>query len=102
MNKKATTYNPNIIDNVITRWNENDQKDWKIGDLVDVTIKEWNGYKYYINKATMKLIEGMTYDPRPDGIIPREEKAWSNTQKKLVPNRYLWKVEWVVNEHSFF
>ena len=74
MNKKAITYNPNIIDNIITRWNENDQKDWKIGDLVDVTIKEWNGYKYYINKATMKLIDGMTYDPRPDGIIPMEEK----------------------------
>ena len=98
--KKVTTYNPNVVNSEITRWDK--QEDWGVGDIVDVTIKQWNGYKYYFTKAKMKLKEFIDYDSRPESFIPTEEKSFSITQKKLVPNRYIWRVEWIVNTHSFF
>ena len=81
---------------------KNKQENWSVGDMVNVTIKEWNGSKYYFTKAKMKLKEFMDYDNRPESLIPNQEKSYSITQKKFVPNRYIWRVEWIVNNHSFF
>tara|TARA_R110000796_G_scaffold77869_1_gene174045 strand:- start:340 stop:657 length:318 start_codon:yes stop_codon:yes gene_type:complete len=99
-NKHITTYNPNVVNSEITHWDK--QEDWSVGDIINVTIKEWNGYKYYVTKAKMKLKQFINYDNRPEGLIPNQEKSYSITQEKLVPNRYIWKVEWIVNNHSFF
>jgi len=98
--KNITTYNPNVVNSEITRWDK--QEDWNVGDTINVNIKEWNGHKYYHTKAKMKLKEFIDYDNRPEGLIPSDEKSFSITQKKLVPNRYVWRVEWIVNNHSFF
>jgi len=101
-NKQVTTYHPDVVNRNITRWDLKDHENWSEGDIINVTIKEWSGHRYFISKIKMKLKRFIGVDDRPSGLIPNSEKAWSNTQKKLVPNRYIWEVEWIVNKHSFF
>ena len=36
--KQITTYNPNVVNSEITRWDK--QEDWNVGDTINVNIKE--------------------------------------------------------------
>ena len=64
-----------------------------VGKVVNVKVHDIEFPKAGPSTFPIKVLKYLGYDDTHESMIPESDKCWSKKQRKLVPNRYIFRVE---------